>query len=55
MTSFDPQLLTVGEHAAKRLLAAIAGESEPGIEYVEPKFIVGRSTVGPTLEPYDVL
>ncbi|MGJ4845851.1 LacI family DNA-binding transcriptional regulator [Leifsonia sp. Le1] len=55
LTSFDPQLLTVGERAAKRLLAAIAGESEPGIEYVEPRFIVGRSTVGPTLEPYDLL
>lgn len=55
LTTFDPELATVGEKAAARLLAVIGGEGEPGIEYSEPRFIVGRSTVGPTLQPYDVL
>lgn len=55
LTTFDPELGTVGARAAERLLAAIAGASEPGVEYVEPRFIEGRSTVGPTIDPYDVL
>ena len=55
LTTFDPQLKEVGERAAARLLAVIGGAGEPGTEYVEPAFIVGRSTVGPTLEPYDML
>lgn len=55
LTTFDPELANVGEKAAERLLSVIGGDVEPGIEYIDPRFIVGRSTVGPTLEPYDVL
>jgi len=55
LTSFDPQLSKVGEGAAARLLEVLGGEGEPGIEYVEPELIVGRSSTGPTLEPYDLL
>lgn len=55
LTTFDPVLATVGEKAAERLLSVIGGEGAPGIEYIEPRFIAGRSTLGPTLEPYDVL
>jgi LacI family transcriptional regulator len=55
LTTFDPLLADVGGRAAERLLAIIGGGGEPGIEYVAPRFITGRSTVGPTLEPYDVL
>ena len=55
LSTFDPELATVGERAAQRLLSVIAGSGEPGIMYVQPRFVEGRSTVGPTLEPYDVL
>ena len=55
LTTFDPQLEEVGERAASRLLAVIGGDRAPGIEYVASRFIEGRSTVGPTLDPYDVL
>ncbi|GAB3393177.1 LacI family DNA-binding transcriptional regulator [Humibacter soli] len=55
LTTFDPELDRVGERAAQRLLEAIGGSGEPGVEFVEPRFIPGRSTVGPTLEPYDLL
>ncbi|TDW14929.1 LacI family DNA-binding transcriptional regulator [Kribbella kalugense] len=55
LSTFDPELATVGERAAQRLLSVIAGAGEPGINYVQPRFVEGRSTVGPTLSPYDVL
>jgi LacI family transcriptional regulator len=55
LTTFDPDLDIVGARAAERLLAAIAGEGEPGVEYVQPRFIPGRSTVGPTISSYDLL
>ncbi|SDH06975.1 transcriptional regulator, LacI family [Leifsonia sp. 98AMF] len=55
LTSFDPLLGKVGEEAAARLLRVLNSDDEAGIEYVQPEFIVGRSTVGPTLEPYDLL
>lgn len=54
-TTFDANLEAVGARAAERLLAAIAGDSEPGVEYVQPRFLPGRSTLGPTLEPYDAI
>lgn len=55
LTTFDPMLAKVGEEAAARLLRVLNGGDEPGIEYIQPEFVVGRSTVGPTLEPYDLL
>jgi LacI family transcriptional regulator len=55
LTTFDPELASLGEKAAGRLLSVIGGDGAPGIEYMEPRFIIGRSTIGPTLEPYDVL
>lgn len=55
ITTFDPGLDAVGARAAERLLDAIAGRGDPGVEYVQPRFLEGRSTVGPTLDPYDVL
>lgn len=55
LTTFAPELIEVGEKAASRLLSVIGGDGEPGIEYVDSRFIEGRSTVGPTLEPYDLL
>ncbi|HZX05591.1 LacI family DNA-binding transcriptional regulator [Kribbella sp.] len=55
LSTFDPDLITVGERAAERLLQAIDGTTTPGIHYVQPTFIEGRSTIGPTLEPYDIL
>ncbi|GAA1116959.1 LacI family DNA-binding transcriptional regulator [Kribbella jejuensis] len=55
LSTFDPELTTVGERAAERLLDVIGGTNTPGITYVQPRFVEGRSTTGPTLEPYDVL
>jgi LacI family transcriptional regulator len=55
LSTFDPELPTVGARAAERLLAVIGGAGEPGIDYVQPRFVEGRSTIGPTLEPYDIL
>jgi len=55
LTTFDPELSAVGEKAAERLLTVIGGGGQPGVEYVAPRFVLGRSTVGPTLEPYDVM
>jgi LacI family transcriptional regulator len=48
-------LRKVGEGAVSRLLSVLEGTGEAGVEYVEPELVVGRSTVGPTLEPYDLL
>ncbi|GAA3121964.1 LacI family transcriptional regulator [Kribbella aluminosa] len=55
LSTFDPDLSIVGERAAERLLQAIGGTTTPGIHYVQPTFVEGRSTIGPTLEPYDIL
>ncbi|MGZ0148073.1 LacI family DNA-binding transcriptional regulator [Kribbella sp. WER1] len=55
LSTFDPDLSVVGERAAERLLQAIGGTTTPGIHYVQPTLVEGRSTVGPTLEPYDIL
>jgi LacI family transcriptional regulator len=55
LTTFDPRLIEVGSRAAARLLALIGADHDPGVEYVAPRLIPGRSTVGPTLEPYDLL
>lgn len=55
LTSFEPLLRKVGEGAVSRLLSVLEGTGEAGVEYVKPELVVGRSTVGPTLEPYDLL
>ncbi|MGW7680276.1 LacI family DNA-binding transcriptional regulator [Kribbella sp. NPDC054772] len=55
LSTFDPELMTVGARAAERLLSVIGGTGEPGIDYVQPRYVEGRSTVGPRLEPYDIL
>ncbi|MEU6998403.1 LacI family DNA-binding transcriptional regulator [Nonomuraea sp. NPDC046570] len=55
LTTIDPCLVEVGQVAAARLLEAVAGEGEHGVHRVPCTLIEGRTTLGPTFGPYEML